>query len=134
MRNVILSILIGLVLWDIATTYYGTLSIFSDRGDGIIERIQASPGFVHIVSIVFAVALISFVLAYRIILNARNKITVGVLGVAFMYDFATSFYGTAEAAQLKQGNIPQLLIVLLLSIMCTAAPLLISHIFEQEDG
>ena len=133
MRNALIAILIMLIAWDVATTYYGTLSIFSTGGAGVLDRVFQTDFFIHLVSLVFAIGLIVFILAYRIILNSQNKITMGILGVAFLYDFGTSFYGTSQAVGMKEPNIPQLAIVFLLSIMCTSAPLLIGQIYEDSE-
>jgi len=101
MRNVLISILIVLIGWDVLTTYYGTLSILL-QGSGmqlaanVMDRLGQGDVFMHLISLVFAIGLIVFILAYRIILNAQNKITLGILGVGFLYDFGTSFYGTLQ--------------------------------------
>lgn len=133
MRNVIVGILVGLIAWDVVTTYYGTLSIFySGHEEGVIARIIDSEGFAHIVSLIFAIALIAFILSHRIIFDAENKITIGILLVAFVYDFATSFYGTGEAVNMAYDNIPQMFIIILLAVMTTASPLLITHVVDQD--
>lgn len=134
MRNVLLIVLIGLIGWDIMTTYYGTLSIFSEGQTGVFNRIFSTDFFIHLVSLVFAIGLIVFILAYRIILNSENKITFAILVVAFLYDFGTSFYGTSQAVGLDSGdgNPFQYAIIFLLAIMCTASPLLIGQIYDDS--
>lgn len=123
----------GLILWDVVTTYFGTLAVFTPdmATSGIIDRVMSAEPFVHIVSVVFAIGLIVFILSYQIIFDAQNKITTAILIVAFIYDFATSFYGTGIAANIDYSNISQVLVTLLLAIMTTASPLLISHILED---
>jgi len=138
MRNVLISILIVLIGWDVLTTYYGTLSILL-QGSGmqlaanVMDRLGQGDVFMHLISLVFAIGLIVFILAYRIILNAQNKITLGILGVGFLYDFGTSFYGTLQAGRQFEPTLPVLAIIGLFALICTSAPLLIGHIYEQEN-
>lgn len=129
----VVGVLVCLIAWDVLTTYYGTLSIFTPRTNGeVFRRLAAADGVVHLVSIIFAVGLITFVLSYRHIFQANNWITKGILVVAFLYDFATSIYGTASALPISATpTIPQIGIIVLLSLMATAAPLLINHLLTE---
>jgi hypothetical protein len=136
MKKAIMSVCLGLILWDVVTTYYGTLSIFTFGAygnSGVFAHIFNTELIVHIVSVIFAVALICFILSYKAILRADNKITKPILIIAFIYDFTTSFYGTSEAISMDYNNFAQWAIVLLLAIMTTSAPLLISQIMEMEE-
>lgn len=130
--RIVIGVLACLIAWDVLTTYYGTLSIFTSRvSGGVWSRLGNADGVVHAVSIIFAIALITFVLSYRHIFQANNLITKGILIVAFLYDLATSIYGTASALQVSMSpTIPQVGIIVLLSLMATAAPLLINHVLE----
>lgn len=138
MRNVLISVLIVLIGWDVLTTYYGTLTIFI-QGSGVnpqkevIARVLQGDTFIHLVSLIFAIGLIVFILAYRIILNSQNKITMGILGIGFLYDFGTSFYGTLQAAKQFDPTFPVVAIVTLVAAICTSAPLLIGQIIEDSE-
>ena len=114
------------------TTYYGTLSIFvGNYPHGVFDRIFGTDMMVHVVSIIFAISLIAFILSYRSILKSSNKITIPILVIAFIYDFSTSFYGTAEAIGMDYDNVSQWAIVLLLAVMTTSSPLLINQIVSD---
>lgn len=121
----------GLVIWDVLTTYYGTLSLFTGTGYDVSDRLRSAEQFQHIVSIIFSVALIVFILSYRIIFDSQNMITRGILVVGFLYDFATSFYGNGEAVGMNYSDPKQIAIILLLAIMTTSAPILINQVIED---
>lgn len=132
----VVGVLIVLIAWDVITTYYGTLSVFAGSSADVGSKLTSTPGTVHIVAIIFAIALITFILSYKHILRANNTITKGTLIVAFVYDFATSIYGTASALGVVGGGaiestLPQWAIILLLAIMATSAPLLIHQVLED---
>lgn len=131
MTKVVVGILIGLIAWDVVTTYYGTLAVFSDTSGPVLDRIAHTKPMVHIVSAIFAIAVMVFVLSYRHIFRSHNLITKGVLVGGFIYDFATSIYGTAVALEVNRNPTPpQIAIILLLAIMATASPLLINQVLE----
>lgn len=131
MRNIIIGVVLILVAWDFFTTYFGTLSIFV-RGNGVAETMNNAEFIIHIGALIFALGLDAFIICYKIILNAKNKITTYLLYTAFIYDFATSAYGTSEAMG-GGTNIPALAIVILFSLMTTAAPLLITQVLEDSN-
>jgi len=116
--KVVISVLVVLIAWDIVTTYYGTVSIFSGSSSDVGSKLASVPAVVHIVAGIFSVGLITFILSYKHILRANNNITKGTLFVAFIYDFGTSIYGKWA-------------IILLLAIMATSAPLLIHQVLEE---
>lgn len=127
----ILGVLIAFICWDIITTYYGTISIF--RGTGrFFEVLADTPFEIQIVAIMFSIGLITFILSYKHILRANNLITKGLLFVAFVYDFATSIFGTYSlVSTVSITSVPaQGAIIFLLAGMSTASPLLIHQIME----
>ena len=133
MTKTVIGVLCTLIAWDVVTTYYGTLSIFAPRycAEGVINRLTSTDGIVHIVAAIFAISLIVFILSYRHIFKANNLITKSILIVGFVYDFGTSVYGTSTALSVSNSpTIPQIGIILLLSLMATASPLLINHVLE----
>lgn len=126
------------IFWDVATTYMGTVALFTPSGGDMFFRIKNAPIFVHVVAGLFAVGLIVFILAYKQIMRAGG-ITKPILYVCFVYDFATSFYGTKEALLVQynasggfvQLGTAQLAVILLISIMATSAPILMSQIIND---
>jgi hypothetical protein len=129
----IFSILIGLIIWDVFTTYYGTISIFTGTGVNIFQKLGNAPIAVQAVSLVFSVGLITFILCYKYILSANNFITKATLFIAFVYDFGTSIYGTASALGVigSHTSTPAMwAIILLTAIMSTGAPLLLHQVKE----
>ena len=97
-------------------------------------KLASVNGIVHIVAGIFAIGLITFILSYKHILKADNKITKGTLFVAFVYDFGASIYGTASALGVAgTGNSTpgQWAIIILLAIMATSSPLLINQVLSE---
>lgn len=134
--KVVIGVLILLIGWDVVTTYYGTLSIFVGTSANVSSKLSGTSLTVHVVAIIFAIALITFILSYKHILRANNAITKGTLFVAFIYDFGTSIFGTASALGVigsrTNGSTPaQWAIIFLLAIMATSAPLLIHQVLED---
>ena len=135
----VIGVLVVLIGWDVVTTYYGTISLFAGSSPDVFTKLTSVPGVIHVIGIIFAVALITFVLSYKHILRANNTITKGTLFIAFIYDFGTSIYGTASAAGVNSNTtagdniIAQWAIILLLAIMATGAPLLIHQVMEGTE-
>jgi len=122
MKNGILIVCLSLIGWDVFTTYYGTLSIFTPDASHYTfwERIVSAPIFIQILSVLFSLSLIMMIIGYKAILRADNKVTKPLLFVAFIYDFGTSIYGTSQAADLSNQNSGGWAIVLLFSCLVMA--------------
>lgn len=133
MRKFLIGVIIILVGWDFFTTYLGTLGLFAPyRGvRGVFAIIENSTGFAHIGSLIFALALDTFIVCYKIILRADNNVTKPLLYIAFVYDFATSAFGCIVAMGGSGQNILQWAIVIFFALMTTAAPLLAVQILED---
>jgi len=139
MRTFLVVVLIGFIGWDVATTYYGTLSIFVEGNMTISVKLSYADNVTHIVAGIFSVGLIVFILSYKIIFNAENAITKTILILAFVYDISTSFYGVGEMLHINydffkfvRADWVKFFVVSLLAVMTTASPLLISHIVEDS--
>lgn len=130
MRKIVVGVILVLLAWDFFTTYFGTVSIFN-AGDGVADTLAKNDIFVHLGALIFALGLDVFIVSYKIILRADNNITKGTLFVAFIYDFATSAYGTAQAMGGGADSVAQLAIVILFALMTTGAPLLITQVMED---
>lgn len=143
MKKNIVYVVFALIAWDALTTYYGTLSIFVGSGEmSVWQKLATADVVKHAVALVFTVALLSFVLCHHIIFKQKNDFTKGIVFTAFAYDFATSFYGTAKAVGVRDGvfsnpstasgqDVAMVLIVLLLSVMCTSASILLVQILDD---
>jgi len=134
MERILISILIGAVGWDVLTTYYGTIAIFVDSGFSRtpLQVIQSANIFQHAIGVVFAVFLATFILAYRAILDGGNPVTKPLLFIGFIYDFATSFFGTLKASGSDNGG--AIAIVILLSLLASASPILITNIIDKQKA
>jgi len=134
LKNAVAFMCLVFIIWDVATTYMGTVALFTNSRADMFTRITQAPFFVHVVSALFAMGLIVFILSYKPIMRGQG-ITKPILYVAFIYDFATSFYGTSEALRVQYANSgagfqlenAQLAVILLISIMATSAPILMSQ-------
>lgn len=132
----VLAVLTLLIFWDVATTYYGTLSLFGSRAFDVLQRIKETPLQIHAVAGMLAVGIVSFMLSYRVIFNASNIFTKVTVCVLFVYDFWMSLLGTAEVVGLRLWDwsnlsLMNLSVVVVLATITTASPLLIGHFHEQ---
>jgi hypothetical protein len=133
--KMIVGVLIVLIGWDVITTYFGTVAIFAGQGDGVLKTMANAGGTIHVVAIVFAVSIITFILCYKHILRGNIWFVKGILFVIFIYDFCTSIYGTASALGVSgfgySGTLPQWAIIFILAVMATGAPLVIHQVLED---
>lgn len=131
--KIILGILIALTVWDVLTTYYGTLSAFAGFDNNIMQNLGRANGAQHITSLLFAVAVVTLIICYRHILKFRNWFTRFILYAAFFIDFVTSFYGTASATISVSTGVEglQWVIVTILAIITTAAPIFLHQVMES---
>lgn len=131
----VIGIMILLIGWDTVTTYFGTVSIFTNEGDGFFSRLLNAELMVHIMAFIFSISIVTFILCYKHILRGDIVYIKGVLLVVFLYDFATSIYGTATAVGVfgyrGNGTFAEWAIILMLSVMATGAPLVIHQILED---
>lgn len=126
----IAGLLIALMTWDVLTTYYGIISFFSPTNGEVIEKIKSANMFVHITAMLCALGVMAIIMLHKSLWGSGQTIKRGVLIVAMLYDFLTAWNGTAQATNFEQGNAPQFLTITLIALLCTASPILFTHLGE----
>lgn len=132
-KKPIVIFLFFLIIWDVLTTYYGTISIFTYHSS-LLDRLSNAPFVAHVVGVVFACSIITCIALTEKLWSGWKSTfwSKAVILTAFTYDFFTSVYGTKEAIPNFSGNIQQWLVVVFLSVLSTASPLLLQHAFDED--
>ena len=135
-KSVFVLFFLVLIIWDVFTTYYGTLVILDERNypKDFIEMIQIAPLFNHIIGVLFALSIVIIIFCHKAILKSGNKLLKPLLYVAFIYDFGTSIIGTVSASNISYTNYVGLGVIVFFAVIVASSPIIITRITNSEEA
>lgn len=138
LRKVLLGLALVFMTWDLLTTFYGTLLIFlpyDGEAIGVLSTISyafSTNIFVVVFAIILALMFDMLLIMHSQIMSTKNPYLMGFLAVGFVYDFATTVFGTAEVINMDYNYISQWFLVIFFAVGSAAGPIWIGIIYAED--